>query len=291
MTAYAEGFFKDITAEKYHADPCVMPSLSSSVAKHFVFGTARHAWTAHPRLNPDFEPKNDDKFDLGTVAHEFILGKGGGFVALDFENWTTKAAKEAREAVRDCGKTPILLKDFARVDAMGEAANERLSALGVDLSKNANECVMVWREGEAWCRSMVDSFDEGGVIYDLKTTDVGLSDASLARLVVNLGYDLSAGFYARGAVKLFPQLEGKLRFRWIFVETRPPHELRVIEASAMTMEMGARKADHAIRRWSHCTATGEWPGYATRITTLEYPAWAEAQWLEFELAEAQEMRP
>jgi hypothetical protein len=286
----SEGFFTDMSAADYHADPCEKPSLSSSIAKYFVSGTPRHAWTAHPKLNPDFEPKSDDKFDLGTVAHEFILGKGSGFVVLDFDNWQTKAAREAKEAARDCGKTPILLKDFARVDAMAEAAGKHLEAHGVDLSKNANECVMVWREGAHWCRSMVDSFDEGGVIYDVKTTDVGLSDASLARLIVNLGYDLSAGFYARGAVATFPQLAGKLRFRWIFIETRPPHELRVIEASAMTMELGARKADFAIKRWSHCMETGEWPGYARRITTLDYPAWAESQWLEYEIADAQEAR-
>jgi hypothetical protein len=42
-----------INAEKYHADPCVVPSLSSSIAKILLRESARKAWFSHPRLNPD----------------------------------------------------------------------------------------------------------------------------------------------------------------------------------------------------------------------------------------------
>jgi hypothetical protein len=75
------GLHPAISADAYHADPAPAPSLSSSIAKTILHQTPRHAWFEHPRLNPNFEPKDDSKFDLGSVAHELLLGKGAGFVS------------------------------------------------------------------------------------------------------------------------------------------------------------------------------------------------------------------
>lgn len=280
------GFYTDMTAAKYHADPCPAPSLSSSIAKVLVNETPRHAWFAHPRLNPRLERGDESKFDLGSVVHEFLLGKGGGYEVLAFDNWTTKAAKEARDEVRDSGKTPILSKDFDRVATMAGVANARLEAMGIDILANQNESVIIWQERDAWCRAMIDSLGKDGVVYDLKTTGVDLSDNSLMRQIINIGYDISAAFYLRGLQSVFPEIEGRLRWRWIWIETSPPHEVRVTEASGMTLEIGARKADFAIRKWQHCMATDKWPGYATKVETIDLPPWAESQWLEREMGEA-----
>lgn len=282
------GFHKEISASVYHADPCPDPSLSSSIAKVLAWQTPRHAWQQHPRLNQNFAPKECDKFDLGTVAHEVILGRGSGFQVLEYDNYLTKSAKEAREAARAAGKTPILLEQWKRVDAMAERVNERLAQIGVNLSANDNECVLVWREGDAWCRAMLDSLENRNqtIIWDVKTTEVQLSDHNIARQIAGLSYDLSAAFYIRGLTTLFPDLRGRVRFRWIFIEASPPHEVRVIEASGMTEALGEKKVQFALDRWQHCMATGEWPGYGADIKTLDYPTWAEAQWLERELTEA-----
>ena len=281
------GFYPDMEADEYHADPCPQPSLSSSIAKLFITATAKHAWLSHPRLNPNFTPDEDDKFDLGTVAHEYLLCSGAGYQVLKFDDWRTKDAKTARDEARGQGKTPILKANFDRVVTLCGIVRERLEGMKIDLTKNLNESVFIWQERDAWCRSMLDSFDQrGGVIYDLKITGADLSDASLMRQIVNMGYDVSAAHYLRGVHAVMPELQGRIRFRWIFAEASAPHECRVIEASAMTMEIGARKDDFAIRRWQHCMALDEWPGYAPEITTLSLPTWAESQWLERELQEA-----
>ena len=277
------GFYPDIPADAYHADPCPEPSLSSSLAKVILTETPRHLWTKHPRLNPNFKPSEDEKFDLGKVAHEFILGKGGGFIPLEFDNWTTKAAREAREAVREGGKTPILVKDLDRVHAMTDGVFVVLDEMGIRLEECASEATIAWRDeiGGVWCRAMMDAFDrENGVIYDVKTTDHSLSDDSLDRLIANLGYDLSAEFYMRGVEAIFPDLAGRLTWRWVFVSAQEPHEMRVIEASGMTREIGAQKASLAIEKFAACMKSRKWPGYPRKITNNSYPAWAEKAWLE-----------
>ena len=282
------GFHPDIDAATYHGDPCPTPSLSSSLAKTIIHATPRHAWTKHPRLNPDFEAKEDDKFSLGTVFHEFALGKGGGYLVLGFDNWTTKAAKEAREAARESGKTPLLAKDFDRVALMHERATERLAEMGIDIAASfqrdrdrRNEAVLTWQEkGGIWCRSMLDSYDAKNVtIDDLKTTGAGLDDNAITRTILNLDYDLSAAFYLRGLAKVDPSTAGKAKFRWIFVEIDPPHEVRVIEPSATHLAIGARKAALAIEKWARCSSTDQWPGYPARVDRLEPQGYFETGWL------------
>src|SRR3979411_2799004 len=80
------GLHFDVQAADYHADPCERPSLSSSIAKILIEKTPRHAWTAHPWLNPNFVPKQDSKFDLGSAVHELMLGKGVGYTVIEATN-------------------------------------------------------------------------------------------------------------------------------------------------------------------------------------------------------------
>jgi len=288
--AIEEGFYGDITAAAYHADPCPAPSLSSSIAKILIDKTPLHAVQAHPRFTlPTEPPKDDDKFVLGTVAHELLLGKGGGYEVLDFENYKSGDAQKAKKAAKLAGKTPILAEKFKAAQHLEMAARYKLQDQGIELDKHTNELVAVWKEGDAWCRLMADSFDNNRTIYDIKTTERGLSDSAIAKTIVNLSYDLQAAFYIRGFTKLRPELEGRLRWRWIFIEAEAPFEVKVVELPSVAQEIGARKADYAIRKWQHCLAMDEWPGYARAPQSIELPAWYEAIWLEREHAESMAM--
>ena len=71
-----------IDGEDYHRDPCPEASLSSTLAKTMLAQSPLHAWTASPRLNPDWEPVNKKTFDIGRAAHRAILGAGGDYVAI-----------------------------------------------------------------------------------------------------------------------------------------------------------------------------------------------------------------
>jgi len=287
--AIEEGFYEDITAATYHADPCQAPSLSSSIAKILIEKTPLHASQAHPRLNPMLEPDADKKFAVGSVAHELLLGKGSGFEVLDFNDYRSNAAQQARDDAAAAEKTPILKEQFDRASHLEMAARYKLQDQGIELDKHTNELVAVWKEGDAWCRLMADSFDNNRTIYDIKTTERGLSDSAIAKTIVNLCYDLQAAFYIRGFTKLRPELEGRLRWRWIFIEAEAPFEVKVVELPSVAQEIGARKADYAIRKWQHCMAMDEWPGYPRAPQSIELPAWYEAIWLDREHAESMAM--
>jgi hypothetical protein len=54
--------------EEYHRDPAPAPSLSSTLARVLLNQSPLHAWTASPRLNPMWEPKDSATFDIGRAA-------------------------------------------------------------------------------------------------------------------------------------------------------------------------------------------------------------------------------
>lgn len=292
------GVYDTLTTQQYHADFGVEPSLSSSLAKLLIDKTPRHAFEAHPRLNPHFEPDHDVKFAVGSVAHEIALGKGGGFEILDFADYRKDAAKAARDRAWLAGKTPVLAYQYESAVEMAQAICARLWEIpdcrplfgarkgeaAQALTAGVGELVLYWRDrGNVLCRAMLDwhgpALDQ---IWDLKTTGAGLSDEQLARTAVSFGYDLSAAFYLRGLETLFPELRGRCKFRWIFVEDEAPYEVRVVEPSGEMLAIGARKAALAIEKWRRCMAEGEWPGYPSTIDRLALPGWAETRWLERE---------
>jgi hypothetical protein len=281
------GIHPNVPAADYHADPAETPSLSSSIAKTILRQTPKHAWTEHSRLNPDHEPEAESKFDLGSVAHELILGKGGGFDIVDADAWTTKAAKEKRDASREAGRTPILAKHAIQAEDMMTAVRDRLKDIeecqGAFQQGHA-ETVLIWQDiGGPLCRAMIDWWGPTETeVYDLKTTGAGLGDEQIARTIDTLGYDLSAGFYVRGIEALRPELAGRIKWRWVFAETSAPFEVRVIEATRSTLEIGDRKAATAIEKWRQCIKTGIFPGYPARVDPLGLSDWAVNSWINRE---------
>src|ERR1035437_7583389 len=291
------GLHLNVPAAEYHADPCANPSLSSSLAKVILGQTPKHAWMKHPRLNPDSQPEADDKFNLGSVVHELMLGRGGGIEIIDANDFKTKEARARRDDARTAGLTPILAHQYAEAQKITISALDALreipAAANFFSPKAVSEAVAVWVDiGGPLCRAMIDRFspEEGGTVWDIKTTSAGLSDAALSRTIVNFGYDLSAAFYLRAARALSGELNANTNFRWVFVETEPPFEVRVIKADATTLAMGDRKAATAIAKWQRCKKSGEWPGYPRTIERIEYPPWAETQWLEREITDPDYVR-
>ena len=85
------------------------PTLNASVAKILHSQTPKHAWLAHPRLNPEYRESHDTKFDLGSAAHAMLLQPERDLVAIGaFDDYKTKAAQLWKAEVYEAGRIPIL---------------------------------------------------------------------------------------------------------------------------------------------------------------------------------------
>jgi hypothetical protein len=282
------GIYRDISDAEYRADPCPLPSLTQSLCKLLIERSPEHAWTASPQINPNWKPDEDDKkFDLGNVAHRLILDRGKEFEILDFDNWTTKASKEAREAAHRNGKVAILSEQFDRAFDMSVSTGDRL-AKHEDrdaFQEGAAEVMICWQEDGIWFRSLVDWLhDDLRTVDDYKSTSMSVAPHVLGFRAEAAGWHIQAAFQERGLDALDPAGAGRRKFRFITQETSEPYALNVMRMTEHWLTMGRKKVQIAIDIWRRCMDTGKWPGYPTKSVTPDYPSFKEKQWLERELS-------
>lgn len=274
------GIHDGVPEAVYHADCAPSPSLSSSLARLILDRSPRHAWTAHPRLNPDFEPAEDPKFDFGAAAHAMLLGRGLALAIIDAKDFRTKAAQQARDEARLEGKTPMLPHDHERAVEMVAVARMQLAEIpGCERTfiDGAAEQTLIWQEpGDVWCRARLDWVEAGPIVTDLKTTGQSANPFTLGRKVADMGYDVQAAFYERG-LKALGLADRGVTFRFVFIEDEPPFALSVVELDGESMHWARRKVERAIAAWRMSMQSGVWSAYPPMIARIELPPWALAQ--------------
>jgi hypothetical protein len=283
----------DLAAADYHADRIKdVPTFNAGTANLLLNRSPLHAWTAHPRLNSNWQPEVDDKFDIGTAVHALLLQGLNIMEVLAYKDFKSDAAKEARDAARANGRLPILAKNAKRVEEMCDAVAEQLQAFDAKptpLTGGKPEQTMVWQDSATgvWCRARIDWLhDDLSAIDDLKTTTRSAHPEAFAKNLYSYGCDVQCAFYLRGMRALSPGWDGwpGPQWRWIVVETSPPYGLSVVEPGPAVLELADAKVDAALKLWAECLERDVWPGYPTKVATAELPAWEEARWLAREEA-------
>lgn len=263
----------EMSAQDYHADPAPEPSLSSGIAGRLISQSPLHAWFAHPRLNPNHHSEESNDFDLGACAHATLLEGEGSVVAVEAKDWRTKEAQSTREALRSAGKIPVLAHKLKAIRSMADAARAALLAceLGpIDLATGKAEQVLIWNEGEVWCRARPD-WRRPKLMIDYKST-AGSAEPSawIRNQMVPMGYDLQSAHYTRGE----KTLTGKnTQFIFLVQENYPPFECSFVGMSPGMIEIAQRKWELALAIWRNCLASGKWPGYPKQISYAEPALW------------------
>lgn len=275
-----------MTAEDYHRDPCEHPSLSSSVATELIARSPLHAWAMHPRLNMRFVPEVREMFDLGTAAHAYHLQGETAFVLIEADDWKTKAAREARDYARKCGKLPTLAKYWISIQAMVEALNRKLDGFRDPprpFTDGKPEQTLIWKEGDAWCRARIDWLHNShAVIDDLKTTGASANPEAWTRSIFG-GPDIQAAFYLRGLRAIFGAEADRAVFRFVVVENFAPFASSVISLGPDALVIAEKKVRLALETWQRCMESDVWEAYPDKTCYASLPPWVEAQWLEREL--------
>lgn len=287
------GFYR-MTAAQYHADPCIEPSLSSSMIRVMLERTPAHAFASHPRLGgAGIGDNSTPAMTFGTAVHALMLGVGRNIAVIDADSYRTKAAQAARDEAAVLGHTPMLREAYERACAAAQAIIGRVSQIdGCQniLATHAPELVAVWCEGSVWCRAQIDLAPQGRdhdawwTIYDLKTTEVALSPVALARKIVSEWLDVQASFYTRGVEALIDPT-ARARFRWLFAEVGAPHGVLCATPSGAMTSTAESKVMAGLSIWGECLRSGKWPAYPGEVIRLEPPTYLESQWREREEAD------
>jgi hypothetical protein len=253
------------------------------MANKLVNESPLHAWTAHPRLNPDFKREEKTTFDIGTVVHSIILeGDASGVEVVHADDWRTKVAKEQRDEARAAGKIPMLAKDMIRAVEMATAVRDQIAARDDDpplFSDGKPEQTLVWEERGITCRARLDWLrDDFKAIDDAKTTGRSANPVNWTRNTMwQIGADIQIAFYLRGVKKVTGV---DATFRYVLIENQPPYAIAVVSPAPSALELGQAKVERAINGWRECLRTDVWPAYPPGIYYAEAPAWEELRWYE-----------
>ena len=281
------GLHFDIHSTEYHKDPAAEPSLSSSIAKVITQQSPHHAWFAHPRLNPNW--KEDDgtsALDFARAAHRFFLSRGAYVQVVDADDYRSADARKVRDAARARGEIPLLRKNEPRANAMFEIAHAAAKrALGAPfMSTSDNEVVGIWKEGDAYCRMMIDKLNDGQSIFlDYKTTSGSADVETATRRFFDNQYHVQAAMYQRG---LHAILKRDFQPIFMFQEVDPPYGVTFLRPSEGALQIGHLLVQRAIDMWRLCSTTGKWPSYDPGIAVATVPAWIERKWFDMQTDEA-----
>ena len=257
----------NLSSDIYHSDPCPQPSLSSSIANILITQSPLHAWMAHPRLNPNFQPEDvDSRMDIGSIAHAMLLERDESkVVVVSAPDWRTKAAREAREEAHAQGKHAILEHKYGAVQNMVKTAMSYIQTTELRniFDTGIAEQSLFWQEGETWCRARPDLLSaDRRVCLDYKTTDSAAPDVFI-RQIARMGYDTQAEFYLRS------ELMKNTTFVFLAQEITEPYSCSLISLSNAYREVGQAKVCRALRIWKECMDTNRWPAYPTSICYAE----------------------
>ena len=289
---HKSGIYLGVPDQVYFDDPCERPSLSTSIAKLLLNNSPRHAWEAHPRLNPGFERKTTTRLTLGQVAHCYSLEQRMDRFRIVFaDSWRTKAAKEERDDAYAAGELPVLNATWDKIKEM-ELQRRAFCAQTFDhdpfsRTRGNPEVTLVWQTDDVWCRARIDFLpqDPEAPIYDFKTT-VNANPLDLPRTAFGLSYDLQAAFYAWGLAKLSDR-PPPIRMVFIFQEIEPPYACSACEVSEDALVAAEARIQRAVTTWKYCLEADDWPAYPPKIAQLYKPPWVESKHQDQELFAAQ----
>ena len=292
------GFYpaSDLPMAAYLADPSPMPSLSSGVAHDLLTKSPKHVWSDHPRLGGSLSEPNDAS-DMGTIAHDLLLGGEGKICIIepaDYRSkptkadpegsipkgWTNGAIRAARDEAREHGLTPVLAGAMGAARAMAAEAKRFVasSALAGVFDEGEGEVTMIWREGPAWCKARPDWLNHVmKVRLHYKTTQASAKPEPFIRgLMESMGYDVALAFYRRGFEAL-TLIDSEWRDVILVQEQSAPYACSLIALDPAKFAIADDKVTRAIALWQKCIASGKWPAYSGEIHYASPTAWQLAE--------------
>lgn len=232
------------------------------------------------------EGGSQEALDFGTLVHSVVLEPDnlGHYVVLDAAKIAgdnpktgkpydapqmTARFKAAKAEAERGGQTVVAQADWDTAHRMRDAIlkHDQASELLFGAEGMAEESAFVVDENGVRHKARFDKRIPGAVI-DLKTTAAKPGADSLARTIVDYGYDLSACHYVTVAGLLDLDVDG---FTWVFVDKSDQHRVSVVNAGEW-LERGRVLREQAIRR---LTDPAELPyDGASGYLTVPIPGWA-----------------
>lgn len=268
------GVVADLPEAEYHAHH----AFSSTQARKILESPADYAYSL---TQPE---EHKDAYDVGSAVHAKVLGVGARVQVLDFDDYRTAKAREAKQDAYNAGEIPMLKKAMGPIDAMAEAVLAHRSARAV-LEQDGTAEASVFGRDDAYGVDMRARFDflpaagnRRRIAADLKTTAGEVTKKGMAKSVGDREYEVQRAHYLD--TLRFATGEEDVEMVFIFVRKAAPHHVGVGQLNREYVDMGHTKAAHARETLRRCLDTNAWPGPSDQITLLQPEFWAVTEFTE-----------
>ena len=270
------------------------PSLSASIAYLIQRRSEKHAWHAHPQLNPKWASRRgSDDMMRGSALHTLVLGAGPEIVRVGAPDWRQDWTKEKRERVARSGGLAFLADDIPRLVDCAEAVKVELRAnpaVADFFGPGSAEVVIIARLGpnKTLCRTRIDWLldDPTAWVYDLKFTKRSAAPEEWEHNVWK-EYAIQAEMICR-CVKAARGVRPP-GVRFVAAEMDDPWGVSILTAAPDTIGYAKQQLDEATARWDKALATDTWPKYPRQVGAVELPGWMLAKFEEGQYLRGQQV--
>lgn len=225
---------------------------------------------AHYRLYVTAEREQTKALRLGSYVHALVLEPVKARLAFaiaptcDRRTKDGKAIYEAFTSALEPGTTVLSADEAEEANKIAAAAKGCIDRHGFKFKHT--ELMFLASYMDCPIKAAIDAVGESdGYLYDLKTCE-DASPAGFLKAVRAYRYNLQANFYKAAYQAGFKEhVQG---FRFICVE-KETLQTAVYELGPDLMAYGYTDFVKALETYKDCMASGEWPGYAQDIQTLD----------------------
>lgn len=267
------GLIRDMPAETYHS----IHAMSAGGLKRMRQSPAHFFGMQLDPNRPAGEPTPAMRngtlvhcalFEPGEVESRYVVRPAG----LDGRTKEGKAwiAEQTREVV-DASQMAAAVAQANAVRALPDVA-----ALLADGYPESSAFWLDDNTGELCkCRpDWVSPAGDGVILVDGKTCQDASPDG-FGRAIWNFAYHLQAAWYSDG----FTAATGLRVHGFVFaaVESAWPHAAAAYMLGDDVLDAARRENRRLLDRYAECRRTGQWPGYASSISLINLPKWANVE--------------
>lgn len=256
--------FYSIEEQDYHSSP----GLSQSILK--AYGKS----PAHARMMMNKTAKTTEAMLLGRACHAAVFESeryNRDFVIAPQVDRRTKEGKAKFQCLLDSNQGKTILSEEDGETITGIIHSFRAHSFYDYIKQGCGypELSYYWKAQGFLCKARFDwitsinpNREEGRIIFDLKTTEYGVTPQEVKRTILSMGYDIQAAWYQTA----IPDA----RFIFIFAEKKPPYAIGLYELSDGMKERANEKIDYYLNIHSRCVAEQNWPPFQeNEVITLD----------------------
>lgn len=218
---------------------------------------------------------------LGTCFHVMLLEPHRESEVLtvvpEGVDRRSKAGKEFFAELEQSGKIPVKHEDYARLKGMVESVILDPVSRVIFQQNGSAELSIFWTEQTHGLRckirpdySVAPCEDwPNGLVIDVKSA----ADASIEQFsnsAYGLGYHIASALYVDGFQAAYKTKEPP-PFLFLAAEKEHPFVSAWYMAPDDWQTLGRLEYQRLIKMYSECKSSNFWPGYATKVRTLELP--------------------